>query len=101
MRTEGAPAVLEYRRQLAVQRVEDGYSTEEVASFVGVDPRTVRRWVGAFRQHGAAGLAAHPVPGRPPKLTPAQEKIVEHGGAAIGSEESNVRSACGLQRYRP
>jgi len=30
----------------------------------------------AFRQHGAAGLAAHPVPGRPPKLTPTQEKIV-------------------------
>ena len=76
MRTEGAPAVLEYRRQLAVQRIEDGYSTEEVANFVGVDPRTVRRWVAAFRQHGAAGLAAQPVPGRPPKLTPAQEKIV-------------------------
>ncbi len=76
MRTEGSPAVLEYRRRLAVQRVEDGYSTEEVADFVGVDPRTVRRWVAALRQHGAAGLAAHPVPGRPPKLTSTQEKIV-------------------------
>jgi transposase len=67
---------LEYRRRLAVQRVEDGYSTEDVADFIGVDPRTVRRWVAAFRQHGAAGLAARPVPGRPPKLTSAQEKIV-------------------------
>jgi transposase len=76
MRTEGPPAVLEYRRRLAVQRVEDGYSIEEVADFVGVDPRTVRRWVAAFRRHGVAGLAAHPAPGRPPKLTPAQEKIV-------------------------
>jgi transposase len=76
MRTEGSPTVLEYRRRLAVQRVEDGYSIEEVADFLGVDRRTVRRWVAAFRQHGAAGLAAHPVPGRPPKLNPTQEKIV-------------------------
>jgi transposase len=76
MRTEGSPAVLEYRRRLAVQRVEDGYPIAEVADFLGVDPRSVRRWVAAFRRQGNAGLAAHPVPGRPPKLTPAQEKIV-------------------------
>ena len=76
MRTEGSPTVLEYRRRLAVRRVEDGYSIGEVADFLGVDRRTVRRWVAAFRQHGAAGLTAHPVPGRPPKLTPTQEKIV-------------------------
>jgi transposase len=61
---------------LAVRRVEDGYSIGEVAEFVGVDPRTLRRWVAAFRRYGAAGLAAQPVPGRPPKLTPTQEKIV-------------------------
>jgi transposase len=67
---------LEYRRRLAVRRVEDGYSIGEVADFVGVDPRTVRRWVAAFRRHGAAGLAARPVPGRPPKLTLSQEKVV-------------------------
>src|SRR5262249_18951227 len=91
MRTEGSPAVLEYRRRLAVRRVEDGSSIGEVAEFLGVDPRTVRRWVAAFRRHGAAGLAAQPVPGRPPNLTPTQEKIVarwladnptEHGFAA-------------------
>jgi transposase len=61
---------------LAVQRVEDGYSIGEVADFVGVDRRTVRRWVAAFRQSGASALAAQPVPGRPPKLTSTQEKIV-------------------------
>lgn len=76
MRKTGAPAVLEYRRRLAVQRVEDGYSAEEVADFLAVDPRSVRRWVAAGRQHGSAGLAARPVPGRPPKLTTTQEKIV-------------------------
>jgi transposase len=76
MRTEGSPGVLEYRRRLAVQRVGEGYSIAEVAEFLGVDPRSVRRWVAAFRRLGAAGLAAHPVPGRPPKLTPAQEKVI-------------------------
>jgi transposase len=76
MRTEGSPAILEFRRRLAVRRVEDGYSIAEVADVLGVDPRSVRRWVAAFRRQGIAGLAAHPVSGRPPKLTPAPETIV-------------------------
>jgi transposase len=76
MRSIGTPVELESRRLLAVQRVGEGYSTEEVADFLGVETRSVRGWLAAFRQHGAAGLAARPTPGRPPKLTPAQEKIV-------------------------
>jgi transposase len=76
MRTLGSPAELERRRCLAVQRVGEGFSAEEVADFLGVDPRSVRRWVAAFGQHGLTGLLARPVPGRPPKLTATQEKIV-------------------------
>ncbi len=76
MRPIGSPAELQRRRSLAVQRVCEGYTTEEVADFLGVDPSSVRRWLAAFRQHGAAGLAARPASGRPPALTPAQEKIV-------------------------
>jgi transposase len=76
MRSIGAPAELERRRLLAVQRVAEGYSAEEVADFLGVDPRSVRRWVAAFRQRGAEGLAARPVPGRPAKLSSTQEKVV-------------------------
>jgi transposase len=76
MRTIGTPAELERRRLLATQRVLEGYSAEEVADFLGVDPSSVYRWVAAFGQHGAAGLAARPVPGRPSKLTSTQEKIV-------------------------
>lgn len=34
------------------------------------------RWVAAFRARGAPGLAARPAPGRPPKLTRNQEKVV-------------------------
>jgi transposase len=78
MRTIGTPAEFERRRRLAVERVVEGYSTGEVADFLGVDPSSVRRWLGAFRQEGAAGLAARAAPGRPPKLTSAQEKIVRH-----------------------
>lgn len=76
MRPPGSPSELEHRRQLAVQRVSDGYSTREVAEFLDVDDRSVRRWVAAFRARGKVGLAARPVPGRPPKLTRAQEKVV-------------------------
>lgn len=76
MRSAGSPDVLEYRRCLAVQRLAEGYSTREVADFLGVDPSSVRRWWVAFRCSGSDGLAARPVPGRPPQLPSTQEKIV-------------------------
>ena len=76
MRPYGSPSVLEFRRMLAVQRVEEGYEVKEVAQFLGVDPSSVRRWVAAFRSEGLRALAALPAPGRPPKLSSTQEKIV-------------------------
>src|SRR5262249_44132206 len=76
MRTTGSPDVLEDRRTLALQRVDEGFSVPEVADFFGVSPGSVRRWVAAFRRQGADALAARPVAGRPPKLTYTQEKIV-------------------------
>lgn len=76
MRSTGSPDVLEYRRCLAVERLAEGYSTQEVADFLGVDPRSVRRWQSAFRRHAGEGLAARGGAGRPPQLTTTQEKIV-------------------------
>ena len=76
MRDKGSPAELEHRRLLAVQRVLEGYTAEEVADFLGVDPRSVRRWVAAHRRDGAPGLVARPAAGRPPKLTHTQEKVI-------------------------
>jgi transposase len=75
MRTRGSADELEYRRRLAVERVSEGYSTQEVAEFLGVDPSAVRRWLAAFRERGDAGLVVRPVSGRPGKLTSTQEKI--------------------------
>jgi transposase len=87
MRTTGSPLVLEYRRQLAVQRIDEGYSIQEVADFLNVDPSSVRRWVATFRRQGADGLVARPVPGRPPKLTFTQEKIGCRGLADHPTEQ--------------
>src|SRR5438128_633391 len=78
MRTEGTALELQRRRQLAVQRIAEGYAPEEVADFLGVAPRSVWRWLAASRHHGDDGLAAPSGlgPGRPPKRTSTQEKIV-------------------------
>lgn len=76
MRTKGSPEELEHRRQLAVRRYLEGYSADEIAAFLDVAPRTVWRWLAAFREKGTEGLSARQVSGRPPKLTTTQEKIV-------------------------
>lgn len=75
MRSIGSPAELEHRRVLAVHRLRDGYTVEEVAEFLGVDGSTVRRWRAAFERDGWPGLRARSIPGRPTKLTRTQEKI--------------------------
>lgn len=75
MRSKGSPAELEHRRLLAVQRVLEGYTTDEVAEFLQVDRSSIRRWLIAFRRDGWQGLYAKPASGRPSKLTRTQEKI--------------------------
>jgi len=76
MRKAGLPEELEHRRYLAVGRILEGYTTQEVAEFLGVDPSSVRRWGSIFKREGVEGLRAHGVPGRPRKLTRTEEKIV-------------------------
>jgi transposase len=75
MRDKGSPEELEHRRLLAVQRVTAGYTAAEVAEFLGVDPRSVRRWIAAYREGGGQALPPRPASGRPPKLSVIQEKI--------------------------
>jgi transposase len=76
MRSKGSAQELENRRRLAVQRVHDGYSSTAVARFLGVQPRSVQRWLAAARAQGPQGLTAKPHPGRTPKLTFDQEVAV-------------------------
>lgn len=67
---------LERRRELAVERVLEGYSQESVAALLGIHPGTLSRWVRMAREGGAAALKARPTPGRPRKLKARQEKAV-------------------------
>jgi transposase len=61
---------------LAIHRILEGYTAEEVADFLGIDPSSVQRWRAAFVRDGWGGLRARAIPGRPKKLTRTQEKIV-------------------------
>lgn len=76
MRRTGSGEELMRRRHLAVARVAEGHSQKEVAAFLGVHPGSVSRWVCAHRREGPAALQGHDASGRPPKLTPRQEKAV-------------------------
>jgi transposase len=64
------------RRHLAVSRVLEGHSQQEVAEFLGVSPGSVSNWVKAQRDGGWGALAAKPHRGRPPRLTAEQERQV-------------------------
>jgi len=59
---------LEQLRRSAVQRVEAGESPEFVAAGLGINRRTMYRWLEAFHYGGADALAAKPIPGAPSKL---------------------------------
>jgi transposase len=50
---------------------QHGWSAATIASLLGCDPRTVRRWVHRYNQTGAHSLGDLPRPGRP-RLGPPQ-----------------------------
>jgi transposase len=60
--------MLECMRVDAVKRVQAGESPEDVAAGLGINRRTIYRWLAAFHYGGDKALAAKPIPGAPPKL---------------------------------
>lgn len=76
MRPIGPSEYREALRHLAIQGLQEGYEVAEVAELLDVAPCSVRRWRQAHRLHGDAGLAAVPQPGRPARLTAAQQAQV-------------------------
>lgn len=63
---------LEQMRRGAVKRIEAGESPEAVATGLGINRRTIYRWLTAYHYGGEDALAAKPIPGAPPKLNAKQ-----------------------------
>lgn len=61
------------RRILALALVLDGADRTRAAESCGMDRQTLRDWVHRYNEEGLSGLRNRDLPGRPPKLTAAQE----------------------------
>lgn len=63
---------LEEIRIDAVRRVEAGESPEAVIAGLGMNRRTIYRWLAAYHYSGQDGLQAKPIVGAPPKMNAKQ-----------------------------
>jgi transposase len=79
---------LEQRRLAAARLLREGLSQAEVARRMGVHRQSVNRWARELEQAGLRGLRKAGRTGRPPKLSAAQLRAVEHalkrGPEALG-----------------
>jgi transposase len=58
------------RRAHAMLLLEQGYSSAQTATRVGLAAYHVRKWAKRFHEYGVAGLREQPRPGRPPVFAP-------------------------------
>src|SRR5436190_18774749 len=74
MRPQGSPEELERRRRRGIELLKAGASVTEVARRLGCSHSSVILWREVVRRRGLKALTAKPAPGRPPKLTAAQQR---------------------------
>jgi transposase len=78
----------EWRRLRALQLKEQGWQQRDIAEALGVTEDTVGRWIARARCGGLEALRAHPGPGRSPRLSPFQRRLIPeflwHGPEAYG-----------------
>src|SRR5512135_2717140 len=79
---------LEWRRFRALHLRREGWSRQDIAEALGVSLVSVSRWFARVRDGGPEARRARPGPGRPPKLSPAQKRLIPeflwHGAEAYG-----------------
>ena len=68
--------VLEALRMRAVHRVEEGESPEAVVKALGMNRRTIYKWIALYREGGTEALKARPLMGRPLKLKGSQLRFI-------------------------
>jgi transposase len=78
----------EWRRLRALHLKQQGWYQRDIADALGVSEVSVSRWLARARDGGPPALRARPAPGRPPKLTPDQKRLIPeflwHGAEAYG-----------------
>src|SRR4051812_25863718 len=78
----------EWRRLRALHLKEQGWYQRDIAAALDTTEETVSRWLGRARAGHPEALRAQPRPGRPPKLTPDQKRLIPeflwHGAEAYG-----------------
>jgi transposase len=78
----------ECRRLRALHLKQHDWYQCDIAEALGVSEESVSRWLARFHRGGVEALLAHPIPGRPPKLTADQKRQVPeflwHGPEAYG-----------------
>ncbi len=70
---------LERRRMQAARLLDKGYPEADVARRVGVHRQSVNRWAKAWATGGREALKRAGRAGRPPRLTAADLRRIEHG----------------------
>ncbi|WP_321471895.1 helix-turn-helix domain-containing protein [uncultured Paludibaculum sp.] len=80
--------------------VAEGMSCRQAAAILGDSPRAVEYWVRNFERNGLAGLRDGSRPGRPPRLTDDQMKLIgralrrppHSSGRSVGAWDGKVLS---------
>jgi transposase len=78
----------EWRRFRALQLKEQGWFQRHIATALGVTEDAVSRWLVRVRDGGPEALRSRASPGRPPKLSATQKRLIPeflwHGAEAYG-----------------
>jgi len=78
----------EWRRLRVLQLKQQGWRQCDIAAALGASEVSVSRWLSRARKGGPEALLSRPAPGHPPKLSPAQKRLIPeflwHGPEAYG-----------------